>query len=327
MQILAGDIGGTNTRLTIYTLSSQDRLTPVREAVFPSADHDSLQAILRRFLETPSTEDIARACFGIAGPVIGQVCEATNLPWRVSAGEIRDGFGFEQVWLLNDLEANAWGIEALPQEDLYLLNPGSAQAMGNRAIISAGTGLGEAGIYWDGSAYRPFSSEGGHSDFSPVNPLEFELHQWLAGQHGHVSWERLVSGPGLENLYSFLLHHHAQKTPAWLGELMSQQGVAPTISQAALEGRDPLCVETLDLFITLYGREAGNHALKLMAGGGVYLGGGIAPRILPRLKQGGFLQAFFDKGRMRPLMEAMPVRVILNDKAALLGAARFASLQ
>ncbi|MEJ2590873.1 MAG: glucokinase [Candidatus Thiodiazotropha sp.] len=328
MQILAGDIGGTNTRLTVYDFSAPQHFTALREKVFPSAEHDSLASILRCFLDSPSPEErIERACFGIAGPVIGQVCEATNLPWRVAADTIRDTFGFNQVWLLNDLEANAWGIEALPPQDLFLLNPGNPQATGNRAIISAGTGLGEAGIYWDGSRYRPFSSEGGHGDFSPANPLEFALHQWLAERYGHVSWERLVSGPGLENLYTFLLHHRGETSPDWLAQRIAEQGMAPAVSQTALEEGDPLCVEALDLFIHLYGREAGNHALKLMAGGGVYLGGGIAPRILPRLQQGGFLRGFFDKGRMRPLLEAMPVRVILNDKAALLGSARFASLQ
>jgi glucokinase len=328
MQILAGDIGGTNTRLTVYESGNENRLTPIREAVFPSAEHGSLETILQRFLATPSpSERIARACFGIAGPVFEQVCEATNLPWRVSAASIREAFGFDQTWLLNDLEANAWGIEALPPEDLHQLNPGSPQATGNRSIISAGTGLGEAGIYWDGVRYCPFSSEGGHTDFSPTNALEFALYQWLAERYGHVSWERLVSGPGLETLYDFLLLHHGSTSPDWLETLFKQQGRAPVISQTALEARDPLCVEALDLFINLYGREAGNHALKLMSHGGVYLGGGIAPRILTRLQQGGFLQGFFDKGRMRPLLEAMPVSVILNDKAALLGSARFASLQ
>ncbi len=327
MQILAGDIGGTNTRLALYQAHANNQLEPIKEASFPSGDFPGLEAILQRFLTDSDSQTIDRACFGIAGPVIDQVCEATNLPWRVSADEIRQAFGFEAAWLLNDLEANAWGIEVLPAEDLFLLNPGSPQARGNRSIISAGTGLGEAGIYWDGNQYRPFSSEGGHADFSPSTPLEFELHQWLSAQYGHVSWERLVSGPGLESLYSFLLDYRRQSMPAWLNELVTQQGLAPTISQMALAAKDPICVEALDLFLTLYGREAGNHALKLMATGGVFLGGGIAPRILPRLEAGGFLTAFLDKGRMGPLMASMPIYVILNDKAALLGAARFASLQ
>ncbi len=327
MQILAGDIGGTNTRLSLYHARAHNRLEPLREATYPSNDYNGLEAILRQFLQGVEAERIERTCFGIAGPVVNQTCDATNLPWRVSAESIRQEFGFDASWLLNDLEANAWGIEALPEKDLYLLNPGNPQASGNRAIISAGTGLGEAGLFWDGLNYRPFSSEGGHSDFSPANLLEYELLEWLSERHDHVSWERVVSGPGLESLFHFLSSYHQSSLPDWLHTEMREKGSAPAISSAALSGRDPLCVETLDLFITLYGREAGNQALKIMARGGVYLGGGIAPRILTRLKQGGFLHAFFDKGRMRPLMEAMPVCVILNDKAALLGSARYALLQ
>ncbi|MCU7843434.1 MAG: glucokinase [Candidatus Thiodiazotropha sp. (ex Monitilora ramsayi)] len=327
MQILAGDIGGTNTRIALYNGVSSTRFDTVREAVFSSDNYDGLEKILQQFLEHSPTESIGRACFGIAGPVINQVCDATNLPWRVSAEEIRTRFDFDAVWLLNDLEANAWGIEALPDEDIYQISPGGDDPKGNRSIISAGTGLGEAGLYWDGNGYRPFPSEGGHSDFSPTNLLEFELYEWLSDQYGHVSWERLVSGPGLENLYQFLLQYHRQQTPEWLNRLQSSEELAPAISEAAMEGSDPLAVEALDLFLTLYGREAGNHALKLMATGGVYLGGGIAPKVLSRLSSGSFLTAFLDKGRMRTLMESMPIRVILNDKAALLGAARYARLQ
>jgi glucokinase len=263
----------------------------------------------------------------VAGPVIDQTCDATNLPWRISAAQIRKRFGFEQCWLLNDLEANAWGIGALDDQDLAVLNAGKPEARGNASIIAAGTGLGEAGLYWDGRMHRPFASEGGHSDFGPSNRLEFALFEQLADQFGRVSWERIVSGPGLETIYTFLREYHATLTPAWLDREMQDKGLAPAISKAALEQRDPLCVEALDLFTRLYAREAGNHALKIMATGGVYLGGGIAPQILPRLQQRDFIQTFFDKGRMRPLMEAMPVKVILNDKAALLGAARFAALQ
>jgi glucokinase len=326
MQILAGDIGGTNTRLTLYHALSHDRLKPLREATYPSPAFAGLEAILSQFLEGQASDRIERACFGIAGPVIDQACDATNLPWRVSAKAIKQQFNFDATWLLNDLEANAWGIEAMSDKDLFLLNPGKTRTGGNRSIISAGTGLGEAGIYWDGSHYRPFPSEGGHADFSPTNLLEYELMEWLAERHGHVSWERVVSGPGLENIYRFLVSFHQTAIPNWLQAEIDQQGVAPAISRAALSGRDPVCTESLDLFIELYAREAGNHALKIMASGGVYLGGGIAPRISPRLKEGTFLQAFFRKGRMQPLMEAMPVNVILNDKAALMGAARFAAL-
>lgn len=325
MHILAGDIGATNTRLALFRFRSASALEPIRETTLASRSSAGLDDLLEEFLQQTPARPIERACFGVAGPVIDQTCHTTNLPWRISAQEIQDRFGFAKTLLINDLEANAWGLGELGDDDFHTLNAGRAVARENRSIISAGTGLGEAGITWNGDHYRPFASEGGHADFSPATPLEFELHQWLAKQYGHVSWERVVSGSGLEQLYAFLLQYRRQETPPWLAEQIRRLETAPAVSQAALEERDPLCIEALDLFITLYGREAGNHALKLMAKGGVYVGGGIAPRILPRLRSGPFLQAFFDKGRMRPLLEAMPVKVILNDRAALLGAARFAS--
>ncbi|MEJ2694325.1 MAG: glucokinase, partial [Candidatus Thiodiazotropha sp.] len=310
MHILAADIGGTNCRLALYQAESPSDFSLLREITYSSDSAESLSVIIARFLSQLTKQPIERACIGIAGPVIAQRCATTNLPWRVSAQEIRQTFDFEQVWLLNDLEANAWGINLLKEQDFWLLNPGREEAEGNRSIISVGTGLGEAGMVYCCDEYRPFASEGGHSDFSPTTSLEFKLHQWLTKQFNHVSWERLVSGPGLESLYTFLLDYHKQQTPAWLSAVVSSKGMAPAISQAALEGRDPLCLEALDLFLLLFGREAGNHALKLMATGGVYLGGGITPRVLNQLKSSRFLDAFFDKGRMRPLMEAMPVRVI-----------------
>jgi glucokinase len=326
MELLAGDIGGTNTRLMIYRTSGENRYQALHEQVFPSARFPDLEAILEQFIGDIE-QRIGRACFGVAGPVIDQTCDATNLPWRISAAQIRQRFGFDHCWLLNDLEANAWGIEALEDQDLAVLNAGNPEARGNASIISAGTGLGEAGLYWDGRMHRPFASEGGHTDFSPGNRLEYDLFERLARQFGRVSWERIVSGPGLEAIYTFLRDYRTSPTPDWLAREMRDKGVAPVVSKLALAQRDPLCVEALDLFTRLYAREAGNHALKIMATGGVYLGGGIAPRILPRLRQQDFIQTFCDKGRMRPLMQAMPVKVILNDKAALLGAARFAALQ
>jgi glucokinase len=327
MQILAGDIGGTHCRLALYQADSPSDFTLSDEMTFASAAAANPVEIITQFLSRFPERAPDMACIGIAGPVIEQTCATTNLPWRVSAQEIRDTFGLERVWLLNDLEASAWGIDALEPSDFHLLNPGHAQINGNRAIIAAGTGLGEAGMVWNGSRHQPFATEGSHSDFAPINTLEFALHQWLAARHGHVSWERLVSGPGLEAIYCFLLEHHHQRTPDWLHEAIARQGLAPAVSSAALEERDALCIESLDLFLDLFGREAGNLALKLMATGGVYLGGGIAPRILAGLKSDRFRKAFCDKGRMSPLLEAMPVWVILADKIALSGAVRYAMLQ
>jgi glucokinase len=324
MQILAGDIGGTNTRLALYQVTPDSPPRPCLQETYPSQSYVSIEAVLQRFLTHTSGREIECACFGIAGPVIDQVCETTNLPWRVSARLINDQFNFKLTRLINDLEANAWGIDTLERKDLLILNQGAEKAQGNRSIIAAGTGLGEAGLYWDGERHHPFPSEGGHSDFSPSTPLEFGLYQSLQKAHQQVSWEDLVSGPGLEAIYDYLQKQHHQSTPDWLSKQMEKIGKAPAISDAGLDETDPVCHESLKLFTRLYAREAGNHALKIMATGGVYLGGGIAPRILPMLQQDFFMETFVAKGPMRKIMQAMPVKVILNDKTALLGAANHA---
>ncbi|MES9969636.1 MAG: glucokinase [Candidatus Thiodiazotropha sp.] len=326
MQILAGDIGGTNTRLALYQANPGSKLKLILTEIYPSQSYDAIEAVLQRFLSHPSARVIDSACFGIAGPVIDQVCETTNLPWRVSASRIKAEFGFKQTRLINDLEANAWGIELLEDNDFLTLSTGAGRAQGNRSIIAAGTGLGEAGLYWDGESYHPFPSEGGHSDFSPTTELEFGLFHALQKQHGHVSWENLVSGPGLEAIYDYLSIYRDRATPAWLQGQMDKLGKAQAISGAGLESSDPLCRESLELFTRLYAREAGNHALKIMATGGVYLGGGIAPQILPILQEGFFMEAFLAKGPMGKIMQTMPVKVILNDKTALYGAANYAML-
>ncbi|MET0069512.1 MAG: glucokinase [Candidatus Thiodiazotropha sp.] len=324
MQILAGDIGGTNTRLALYHSSPGSPLDLLLHKTYFSQSYESIEAVLQLFLAQAGEMQIETACFGIAGPVIDQVCETTNLPWRVSAKEINDRFNFRQSCLINDLEANAWGLQTLDEKDFVTLSNGAGNARGNRSIIAAGTGLGEAGLYWDGESYQPFPSEGGHSDFSPSTPFEFDLYQALEDRYGHVSWEHLVSGPGLEAIYDHLRRQRNLQTADWLNEYMEQVGKAPAISEAGLESTDPLCRESLEIFTRLYAREAGNHALKIMATGGVYLGGGIAPKILPILQEGIFMEAFIAKGPMRRLMQAMPVRVILNENTALFGAANYA---
>jgi glucokinase len=254
---------------------------------------------------------------------------ATNLPWVVEADPLADELRLphERVLLINDLEANAYGIPALETRDVETLREGPAGARGNAALISAGTGLGEAGLFWDGRAHFPFASEGGHTTFAATSPLHLELHQWLLKKHEHVSWERVVSGPGLISLYEFLRETGRGEEPAWLAEEMRQGDPAPVISRNALAGKSALCEKALDLFVELYGAEAGNAALKFMATGGVYIGGGIAPRILPKLRGPAFREAFLAKGRMRPLLESMPLRIILNERAALLGAARRAMMK
>jgi glucokinase len=322
--ILAGDVGGTYARLAVFD-DKGGRLTPAAEATFPSREHGSLAAVLRKFRAAyPLSVD--RACFGVAGPVRHGRSDATNLPWVVDSGPLAQELGLKRVELINDLEANAWGIGVLEPGDLAVLNAGAPDAEGNQAVISAGTGLGEAGLCWAGKMHRPFATEGGHADFAPRNHLEMALLDYLLKQFQRVSVERVVSGPGLVNVYRFLRDTGRGEEPAWLAEQMRQQDPGAVISQIALSGKSELCVHALDLFVSLYGAEAGNLALKVLATGGVYLGGGIAPKILAKLQDPIFLNAFTAKGRLKPLLQAMPVRVILNDKTALLGAARCAAL-
>ena len=319
---LTGDIGGTKTRLALAEVNGT-RVSICREQSFASQQYAALEDLLQEFLhEQPN---ITAAAFGIAGPVQGEVAQTTNLPWRIDAAVLRRRFGFARCHLLNDLEATAWGLPALGADDLLTLQAGAPDVVGNQAVIAAGTGLGEAGLYWDGTAHRPFATEGGHATFSPRDARELALLHYMQQQHEHVSWERVLSGMGLRDLYDFMLIHRGAATPQWLADGIATGDKAAAVSAAALAGKDEVCVETLHLFADLYGAEAGNLALKLMSRGGLFIGGGIAPKILPLLQEGTFLRAFLDKGRMQPLLAAMPVKVILNDRAALYGPALFAA--
>ena len=252
-------------------------------------------------------------------------CETTNLPWVIVSRSLATLLGLGRAGLLNDLEANAWGLDELGPADFLPLNPGAPGVAGNSAIISAGTGLGEAGLFWDGGRHIPFATEGGHADFGPGNDIEDELLRYLRERHGRVSWERVVSGPGLVAIYSFLKETGRGSAQVALGSNSAEGDPAAAISRAAIEGRCPLASQALDIFVSLYGAEAGNLALKTMAVGGVYVGGGIAPRISERLIAGPFMESFLAKGRMRSLLESMPVQVVLNESTALLGAARHAA--
>ena len=301
--ILAGDIGGTNTRLALI---EQDPRAPVALEVYPSGAHSSLEEIVRAFFAAhPAT--VSDAAFAIAGPVRNGHVRVTNLDWSVDAAALSAALGLDRVLLLNDLEANAWGLATLGPDDFHVLNAGRPDAIGNAAVCSAGTGLGEAGMYWDGRRYLPFACEGGHTDFAPLTAQQEALREFAAAEHDHVSYERVCSGPGLVTIYRFLTG--GSSLPG------------PEITQLALAGDDPDAVAALDLFVEIYGAEAGNLALKLMATGGVYLGGGIPPRILRKLDDGSFMRAFVAKGRFADLLAAIPVRVILNDCTALMGAA------
>ena len=323
--ILAGDIGGTHTRLAFF--NSEASFKVAVEEVFSSHDYPNLEAIVRQFRANHSL-NITHACFGVAGPVKHGRCEATNLSWVVDAQVLARELELTTVGLINDLEANAHGIAILKPTDFAILNPGEANAEGNAALISAGTGLGEAGLYYDRQRYRPFASEGGHADFAPSNDLQIELLRYLLTQFDRVSWERVLSGPGLYNVYRFLRDTNRATEPAWLAEELRHQDPPTVITQTALAARSDLCEAALDLFISLYGAEAGNLALKMRATGGIFVGGGIAPKLVERLKGSTtFMSAFTAKGRMRSLLEAIPVQVILNDKTALLGAATWAMNQ
>ena len=311
---LAGDIGGTKTRLAIVTVMGT-QVHIEHEVSYPSQDYAQFETLLAEFL-SGITVPVA-AAFGVAGPVQGRVVQTTNLPWRIDADVLQRQFGFETCTLLNDLEATAYGLPALQDEDLLTLQAGCVDASGNLAVIAAGTGLGEAGLFWDGRGHQPFATEGGHASFAPSNTLEFALMRHLQQQFQHVSWERVVSGMGLLSLHEFLRQYRNSTVPDWLAEDMREGDGAAAISSAAMAGSDEICVEAMHCFVRLYGAEAGNLALKVMSRGGIFIGGGIAPKILPMLQNGEFLEALLAKGRMRPLLEAMPVKVILNDRAAL----------
>lgn len=323
--ILAGDIGGTNARLAVFDVSNGNfRL--ISASVFPSREYRGLDEIVNKFVDTLDLHPDA-ACFGVAGPVRNGRVETSNLPWVVESKRLADELKLKKAVLINDLEANAWGIAALEPKDVVSLNRVKGSPIGNQAVIAAGTGLGEAGMYWDGSQHHIFACEGGHGDFAPRNELEIELFRYLSGRYGHVSYERVVSGPGLVNVFHFLRDTGRGEEPQWLSDQMLHMDPAAAISRAALDGKSSLSEQALDLFISIFGAEAGNLALKLMATGGVYLGGGIAPKLLPKLSGPLFMHSFVGKGRMQPLLESIPVHVITNDKTALMGAARCAVLR
>jgi glucokinase len=321
--ILAGDIGGTNARLAFFE-TSNGHFRLVSASIFPSREYSGLDEIVSKFVESSAVRP-ELACFGIAGPVRNGKVEASNLPWIVESARLADELHLKQALLINDLEANAWGIATLEPSDVVCLNQVKGTPVGNQAIIAAGTGLGEAGMYWDGQKHHIFASEGGHSDFAPRNNLEIDLLHYLTKRFGHVSYERVVSGPGLVNVFHFLRDTGRGEEPKWLSDEMLHGDAAAAISKAALSGKAALAEHALDLFVSVYAAEAGNLALRIMATGGVYLGGGIAPKMLPKLAGPLFMQAFSSKGRMQHLLEAIPVKVITNDKAALMGAARCAA--
>jgi glucokinase len=322
--ILAGDIGGTKTVLAVYEIES-DGLKELAKQRYQCADYNTFDDIVDEFLRDHAElrAAIDSASLAVAGPVVKGRCTVTNLPWTVDIHHLRERFGFARALLLNDLEAIATSIPFLKQEDLEVLNPAQADPQGVIGVIAPGTGLGEAFLTNHGSGYRAHASEGGHSDLAPNSALEAELLDYLQNKLGHTSYERVVSGMGIANIYDFLLARGEPPEPDWLGrELAAAGDPAPVIEKYA-SGDDAvqICAQTMRIFVSLLGAEAGNLALKLLARGGIYLAGGIPPIILPLLRAGGFMRSYLDKGRMSSLVESMPVYVVLNPEPALLGAA------
>jgi glucokinase len=314
--------------LALYNFES-GRLKAVRDQKFPAHEFAKLEDVVEKFLGADSAggerANIVAACFGCPGPVRDGRLKLTNLPWTLDQHDLAQSLSIKHIFLINDLEANGYGIPELAPESVLTLHAGSAAAVGHRGLIAAGTGLGEALLIWDGKSHRPIASEGGHCDFAARTDREIELLKYLQRTlNGRVSWERVVSGLGIQNIYAFLRDVEKLEEADWLRQRMAAEDPNAVIGQCAEDGSSSLCFETIEVFASAYGAEAGNIALKVLAMGGMYLGGGIAPKMLKTLTGGGFMQAFLDKGRMSALLESIPVRVILDDTCALLGAAAYA---
>jgi glucokinase len=320
--VLAGDIGGTKTNLGLFVKGKRRPVLKVMET-YSSKEAPNLEHLLHLFLEKHEFAVIS-ACFGMAGPVDKGRCRITNLPWEVSERKLKNRFGWNRVRLINDLTATAWAVPFLTKRELFPLNDQKAPRGKNLGLIAPGTGLGMGLLVWKDGKYVPVPSEGGHGDFAPNNKGEMALWQYLHQRLGHVSMERVLSGPGLFIVYCWLKFTGQGEEPKWLAQKMATEDPSKVISEAALEEKVPLCSKALDLFVSVLGASAGNLALTGLTLGGMYLGGGIPPKILTKLKEDIFLRAFTDKGRFEGLLKRIPVWVILNDKAALLGAAQCA---
>ncbi|MDP2903099.1 MAG: glucokinase [Methylovulum sp.] len=323
--ILAGDIGGTKTVLSLLSKEPDGTRVCREEQSFASQDFSKFDDILEAFL--PSGVKISVACFGVAGPIVNQRCQTTNLPWLLDAVELMQKLRTPQVKLLNDLEAMALGMLFLPEKDLLELNPNAQPQIGNIAVIAAGTGLGEAILYWDGDSHHPIATEGGHCDFAPQTIQQDMLLSYLRNIYpDHVSYERIISGLGFSHLYDFLCDHDFATACLAVPELDDRTGGNDRnaiISRLGINGEDPLCAEAVRLFVELYGAEAGNLALKSLAVGGVFIGGGIAAKILPAMQDGNFMQAFKAKGRFLQLLDKISVKLSLNPRTPLIGAINY----
>ena len=323
--ILAGDVGGTKVALALFAFEGGS-LSRRAEKRYPAKDYPGLEAIVKEFLAEHQQEGaVSSACFGVPGPVRHGMLKLTNLPWTLDSRKLSLELGIDHLFLINDLEANGYGIPELKPDQIFTLSAGDASTAGNRALISAGTGLGEAFMVWNGKRHIPMASEGGHTDFAPRNEDEIDLFRHLQKKlGGRISYERVIAGVGIKGVYDFLRDERKMEEPAWLKERMESEDPNAVIGELAQAGSSEICAKTLDLVVSAYGAEAGNLALKVLAIGGVYLGGGIAPKILKKLQDGVFMKAFTDKGRLSDLLVHTPVRIILESRAALIGAAAFA---
>ncbi|MGR9013965.1 MAG: glucokinase [Gammaproteobacteria bacterium] len=320
---LAGDVGGTKTILALFETDGDD-VKCLKKEQFSSANYQTFTELLTSFLTDVDCMQVTAVCIGVAGIVLNGRCETTNLPWVLSCKEIGERVETQNVWLLNDLEATAWGLLSLPEHNLVELNPDAQPQQGNIAVVAAGTGLGEAIIAWDGATHHVIASEGGHVDFAPNSDQEIALLSYMREKHPeHVSCERLISGEGLVNIYQFLRQSQYAPTDPETEQRMTERDPAAVIGEAGITGVDVLCVEALKLFCRLYGSESGNLALKCLPYGGVYLAGGIGAKILPVLQQGDFLDGFLAKGRCRTLLQKISVKVCTNPEVALLGALNY----
>ena len=324
--ILAGEIGATRTRLAAFETEG-NLLKSVVEKTYPSHEYNGLTEILPQFTRTEGI-GVHSACFGVAGPVRSGRSKISNLPWTIDAKELAAQLKLPTVGLLNDLEAYAYGIDGLESKDFIPISEGSSDAEGNRAVISAKTGLGMAGLFWDGFRHHPFACEGGHADFAPRDLIQTELLVYLQKKYGRVSYERVLSGPGIHDIYEFLREtKKAEESAALRGELKASPDPSPVISRYGLEGKYPICEQTMSIFVSVFGAEAGNCALRYMTTGGIYIGGVIAAKIAPKMQDGTFMQAFLGKGRMESILKDMPVQIITNDDCGLIGAARYTLVQ
>jgi len=324
--IFAGDVGGTKAYLGLFEIAKEGPKL-LCQARYETHSFPNIIKLLQTFVSENNLQP-ERIILGVPGPVRQLPVKAVNLPWLIDPNQIKNQLGIPTINLLNDLEATSYGTQALTGKDLFTLNDGTPDREGNVAVIAAGTGLGEGGLAWSGDHYTAIASEGGHSTFSPSSNLHYELGAYLKKKIGHVSWERVISGPGLASIYEFLRSKDPSREPSWMKEaLTTENDDSNTIANSGLNESCELASEALDLFVDLYGCEAGNLALKLMSTGGLFLGGGIAPKILPRLKNGIFMQSFLNKGRMKQALESIPIHIVLNDKAGLMGAAWWGNQQ